>query len=315
MVKKRGLGKGLDILLGGSSNTQTAAQVTQSLNQVSDVPEQSHEKDRIHYIPIEAIKRSPFQPRRYFDEEALKGLSESIKMQGVLQPIIVRAIDNNQYELVIGERRWRAAQMAELTEIPSVIRELDNHSAAAIALIENIQRQDLRPLEEAGAIKRLLEEFSLTHEELGHILGRSRSWITNRTRLLDLGEKARALLEDGKIQEGHARAILSLEESIQTQLAQEIYAEGLSVRQTEKRVKMIELELKNEVASSLEDKKDKKSDIGSTLDHVNVERELTEKIGAKITIQHQKKSGKGKLIIDYSDLNQLQGILDFLQKY
>lgn len=299
MSKKRGLGRGLDALLGSSGA---------NIEQVTNIS--AEEQTTLQDLPIEKIQRSPYQPRRHFDQEKIQELADSIKAQGVLQPIIVRKIEDNKYELVVGERRWRAAQLAGLTEIPSVIRNIDNQSAAAIALIENIQRENLTPLEEAQGLKRLLEEYQLTHEELGKALGRSRSAVTNSVRLLDLSETVKEFLDTEKIQMGHARALLNLEESLQLYLAQEVYEQGLSVRETEKRAK--ELQKKEKIEENVENENQKPIEEKDP-DIQQLELNLQEKLGTKINIRHQK-TGKGKLIIDYSSLDQLEGILEFLQK-
>ena len=221
MSKKRGLGRGLDALLGDS----------RSVAAVTEVSEEER-RTELQALPIDRVHRGRYQPRRQFDPDALQELADSIAAQGLVQPVVVRPIGDG-FELVAGERRWRAAQMAGLHEIPAVVRELDDQGAAAVALIENIQREDLNPLEEARAIARLVEEFSLTHQEVATTVGRSRAAVSNLLRLQELEEDVKQLVETGHLEMGHARALLGLKGDRQRALARQVERRGLTVRQTE----------------------------------------------------------------------------------
>ncbi len=294
-TKRRGLGKGFDALLGdaGSSLADTAA-----VDSAADGGTQRQDNE-LKYLPIDKITRGPYQPRMHFEQSALEELADSIRAQGVLQPIVVRPIGND-YELIAGERRWRAAQLAELQEIPAVVRDLPDQTAAAVALIENIQREDLNPLEEAKALQRLIAEFDMTHQEVSESVGRSRASVSNLLRLLDLADEAKTLLDSGQLDMGHARALLGLSSGKQVELAKQIAAKGLSVRETERQVKQL-LQ-----ASSVDSKKAGDPDIN------RLEQELSDQIGAKVQIQHSG-SGKGKLIINYKSSDELEGVLQRLR--
>ncbi|MEM9601530.1 MAG: ParB/RepB/Spo0J family partition protein [Pseudomonadota bacterium] len=281
---KRALGKGLEALLGGGSDLSAL--------------ERPLERDgSLSTIPIEQITRSPYQPRRQFDDEALDELADSIRAQGLVQPIVVRAV-GDRYELVAGERRWRAAQRAGLHDMPALVRTLDDRAAAAIALIENIQRKDLNPLEEASALKRLQQDFSLTHAEVAEAVGRSRAAVSNLLRLLDLHPEVKALVDSGRLEMGHARALLSLEGSDQLAVAQAVVERGLSVRATEALVK---------------ERLDpgKRPPARRAPDDPNIRKlaeELGERLGAPVEIRTASK-GRGVVEIRYSSLVQLDGIL------
>ncbi|MEO0369789.1 MAG: ParB/RepB/Spo0J family partition protein [Pseudomonadota bacterium] len=278
-AKKKRLGKGLDALLGGSVPTET----TTSSNHVANA------------LPIEQLKPGQYQPRTNMDEAALHELAESIKSQGIIQPILVRPIAQDKYEIIAGERRWRAAQLARLDEVPVLVRDIPDEATLAVALIENIQREDLNPVEEAVGLKRLADEFSLTHEEMAKSVGRSRAAVTNLLRLLSLSHGARQLLEHGKIEMGHARALLGLPIEKQDWAAAEVYAKSLSVRQTEALVK-------NYLAPPKKTSKTKKN-----ADVARLEEDLAELLGTKVTVQDS--NGKGKLIIEYKNLDILDGII------
>ena len=217
MAKKSKLGRGLDILLGQSIEN----------------PARAHTDDKLVQMQLDQLQRGQFQPRSKFDGSKLDDLTQSIASQGVIQPLVVREIAENQFEIIAGERRWRAAKQAGLDEVPVVIRDIDDQVALAIALIENIQRESLTPIEEAKALSRLIQDFKMTHEEISQVIGRSRSAVSNLLRLLKLSDAVKALLENGEIEMGHARTLLPLPDELQIKLAQEVATRGLSVRQTE----------------------------------------------------------------------------------
>ncbi len=279
MQKKRGLGRGLSELLGDSIPVREKPQDVQTL-------------------PIEFLQRGKYQPRRDMDPEKLKELADSIAAQGVIQPIIVRKIEGeNKYEIIAGERRWRASQLAELQEVPVVLKDLDDRSVMAIALIENIQREDLTALEEAEALRRLQDEFELTHQQIATAVGKSRTTITNLLRLLELAFDVKVMLAKGLLEMGHARALLGLEESKQTEIANKAVKLGLTVRAVEKLVRELnEGRSVSEVVKKIDP------------DTLRLQRELSEKTGAKVEINHQN-SGKGKLVFTYTSLEELEGII------
>ena len=284
-AKKRGLGRGLEALLGGVK----ADEVTGS------VP---LERDRLRTLPIELLQSGRFQPRKDFDKDKLQELADSISAQGVVQPIVVRVIGQHRYEIIAGERRWRAAQLAGLQEIPVVVRDVSDQAALAIALIENIQREDLNPLEEADAMKRLQEEFAMTHQQIADAVGKSRATVTNLLRLQELDPHVKTLLQHRRIEMGHARAILALPMEKQADAGNIVAERKLSVRETENLVRRLQLEKR--AISPMRDP-----------DIVRLESEVMEKLGAKVNIQHTKQ-GAGKLVISYDSLDQLQGVLDRL---
>ena len=288
--KKKSLGRGLEALLGASEPAQRTIK-----------PDEA-----IHQLAVEKIGPGPFQPRRVIKEEQLRELALSIEGQGIIQPIVVRerAVVDSQtgirYEIIAGERRWRAAQLAGLDVVPVVIRAMSDASAVAIALIENIQRENLNPLEEAGAFQRLIIEYEMTHQEVANAVGRARASITNALRLLDLSPGVQTLLNDAKINMGHARSLLSLTDpSMQLEVANLVIEKQLSVRDTEKLVRSI-LEGANKRKTT---KQPEDPDIRV------LEDSLTQKLGAKVSIKHTK-SGKGRLVIAYTNSDELQGILD-----
>lgn len=292
VTKKRGLGRGLDALLGGLRDDQTNEAVPEEDNEVRRAPTA---------LPLDLIRRGRYQPRRDFDSERLRELADSIAAQGVIQPIVVRPVEDGQYEIVAGERRWRAAQLAGLSDIPVVIKEATEQEAMAIGLIENIQRADLNPLEEAGALQRLLSEFGLTHQQVAQAVGKSRVTITNMLRLLDLTPEAKGYLEGGQMEMGHARALLGLKGSGQAEAARQVVTRGLSVRETERLVRRYQQ--REEAGVSV-------SQATRELDP-NVRRlqdELSERLGARVEIQAFARGG-GKLLISYHNLEELDGIL------
>jgi len=280
-AKKRGLGRGLDALLGNARVEPNA------------------DRDKLRSLPIEYVKNGRFQPRKDFDPQRLQELADSISAQGVVQPIVVRAVDNNRYEIIAGERRWRAAQLAGLHEIPVVVREVTDQAALAIALIENIQREDLNPLEEAEALKRLQEEFSQTHQQIADSVGKSRATVTNLLRLNELYPEAKELLQQGTIEMGHARAILGVEYQLQGEIAHSVALKKLSVRETENLIRR------------LQEGKKKHTPPKRDPDIARLEESVSQRLGAKVQISHGQK-GVGKLIISYDSLDHLEGLLERL---
>jgi len=292
MVKKRGLGRGLDALLGAS---QTAAQDDDTENlAVAGI-------GHAHRLPVDIIRRGRYQPRRSFDEDRLRELADSITAQGMVQPIVVRPVGDRQYEIIAGERRWRAAQIAGLADVPVVIYEVDDQSAMAMALIENIQRDDLNPLEEAGALHRLLNEFELTHQQVAQAVGKSRTTVTNLIRLLDLNPEVKELVERGEIEMGHARALLALQGATQTSAATKVAAKGLSVRETEALVRRLS-----------QPPKPSAEPVGEDPDVRRLLSDLTDRLGAKVSLQ-QGAGRSGRLVISYNNLEELEGILDHIR--
>ncbi|MGD8476823.1 MAG: ParB/RepB/Spo0J family partition protein [Burkholderiales bacterium] len=283
MAKLKGLGRGLDALLATEEEDTPATSGT------------------LRTLATGQLRPGRYQPRTRMDEASIAELAESIKAQGVLQPILVRSIGDG-YEIIAGERRWRAAQSAGLKEVPVVVRDVDDNAALAIALIENIQRENLNPLEEATGIQRLIDEFEMTHDAVGKAVGRSRSAVTNLLRLLSLEEPVQALLMNGNLDMGHARALLTVSGKRQFELAQRIVALGLSVREAEQLVSTNAPTRKAPRPSARKDR-----------DIVALEEELAETLGAAVTIRHRK-SGRGTLSIDYAGLDQLDAILARLRR-
>ena len=275
MATNKGLGRGLDALL--SNN------------------EENNKNNSLESCNIDNLKAGKYQPRSYMNQIALNELAESIKIQGIMQPIVVRAVGDNKYEIVAGERRWRAAKLANLSEVPILIKDIPDESALAMALIENIQREDLNSIEEAKGIQRLIDEFGMTHESASHILGKSRTTVTNLLRLLNLSEHVQKALLEGKIEMGHARAMLSLPASEQVMLCQKVISKNLSVREVEALI----------IQTNPTKKKIKPQKIA---DIVNLETNLSDKLGAPVKISH-KSNGSGVLKINYSNLDQLDTIL------
>ena len=285
-TKKKGLGRGLNALLGGNEAVEalTAANV----------------EDELRELEIDLISRGPWQPRTHFDEESLEELAESIRSQGVVQPIVVRASGNNSFEIVAGERRWRASQLAGLDKVPAVVKHFDDQTAAAVSLIENIQRENLNPLEESVALQRLIDEFEMTHQEVADTVARSRAAVSNLLRLQELNNDVKALLEDRTIEMGHARALLGVSGITQSKLAKETAKKGLSVRETEQLVRKT-LNPPKKAPKPVKD-----------ADIRQLENSLSEKLGAAVNI-HQKTKAKGRLEISYNSLDELEGILSRIQ--
>lgn len=284
-LKKRGLGRGLDALLTASKPANANSAMPQS---------------ELQSIPVEFLKPGKYQPRKDMSQDALEDLASSIKAQGVIQPIVVRTLAEDSYEIIAGERRWRAAQLAQLDEVPCLIKNVADEAAVAIALIENIQREDLNAMEEAIALQRLLSEFELTHQQVADAVGKSRASVSNLLRLNQLNDDVKLLLEHGDIEMGHARALLALEGNSQSDAARLVAAKQLTVRDTENLVRKI-LE---PVAAKSEKQKDP--------DVAALEHRLAEHFAAQVQIDYNKK-GKGSLVINYSSLSELDGILDKLQ--
>ena len=310
-VKRRGLGRGLDALLGGAKlggaikNKGTDPTAAKTSFDNTDVGNPRHENNSdLKNIPIEFIQRGKYQPRSDMQMEALEDLANSIKVQGVIQPIIVRPIGPDRFEIIAGERRWRATQMAGLDTIPAMIKPVPDEAAIAMALIENIQRENLNPIEEATALKRLQEEFELTQQEVADAVGKSRATVTNLMRLMSLNVNVRRLLEHGDLEMGHARALLSLSEQEQSDTAKAVVSKGLSVRQTESLVRRMQSIAHNSA-------KDKSGSQAIDPDIKNLEDSLSDKLGAIVLIQHTAK-GKGRLILKYNSLDELDGILSHI---
>lgn len=293
-AKRRGLGRGLDALLGGDTTNETP---------VADAPAEAPQGS-VNQIGIEQIQRGRYQPRRNFDADKMQELADSISAQGVVQPIVVRPLKDNQFEIIAGERRWRAAQLAGLHEIPAVVRDVDDKTAMAVALIENIQRDDLNPLEEAGALHRLLGEFGLTHQEIARAVGKSRTTVTNLLRLLDLNEDVKNLVEQRSLEMGHARALLGLSDAIQSDAARKVVQQGLSVRETERLVRRLQGE--EETAKAAPEPPSVDPNVQ------RLEQDLTEKLGARVHIK-QGSRGKGQLVIAYNSNDELDGILEHIK--
>jgi len=289
MVKKRGLNRGLEALLQGAGSLD-----------VDLTPNQPSAKDGLQELPVEWVQRGVYQPRRDLDPEALEELAASIRVHGIMQPIVVRSVGIDRYEIIAGERRWRAAQLAELDSVPALIKEVPDEAAIAMALIENIQREDLNAMEEAFALQRLQNEFELTQQQVADAVGKSRSAIANLLRLLQLSEAVRLMLERGDLEMGHARCLLPLDESQQLQLAREVVAKGLSVRQTEELVRKAQ-----QTPKQIEPKAD-----DADINHL--QNRLSDAIGAAVTIKQSAK-GKGKMTISYATLDQLDGIIARLE--
>lgn len=299
MVKKpRGLGRGLDALLATSNASRDRDDQQPELQAAASTAPSAKEKE-LRRLPVEQLRPGKYQPRRDMVPDALEELASSIRAQGIIQPIVVRPVGPEQFEIIAGERRWRAAQMAELELVPCVVREVPDEAAVAIALIENIQREDLNAMEEAVALKRLMAEFELTHQEVADAVGKSRTAVTNLLRLNSLNDDVKRLLEHGDIEMGHARALLALSGDVQSETARLVAGKGLSVRETEKLVKKV---LEGKPA-----KVEKPVDP----DIRRLETTLSERFGAKVAIDNGPK-GKGKVTISYGSLDELDGILAHL---
>ena len=275
MVKLKGLGRGLDALLGEGETT---------------------DGERLLTLPVESLVPGKYQPRTRMDEGALAELADSIRAQGLMQPILARAIPGGHYEIIAGERRWRASQLAGLKEVPVLVRVVEDAAALKMALIENIQRENLNPLEEAQGIQRLIQEFDMTHQTAAESVGRSRVAVSNLLRLLNLAKPVQALLMNGELDMGHARALLPLTHAKQVEAAHDLVRRGLSVREAERMV------------ARLTQSREKKAEPPRDRDVVRLEEELSDRIGASVRIQSNQK-GAGRLTIEFSSLDQLDGLL------
>ncbi len=289
MKKKRGLGRGLSEL-----------GLNEVLSSVAKPVEAGSGESGMLEIQTNRLQPSPYQPRKSMDDDALRELAQSIRAQGVIQPIVVRSIDENQYEIIAGERRWRAAQLAGLIKIPVVVRDISEQAAVAIALIENIQRQDLNAMEEAVALNRLMTEFSLTHQQVADTVGKSRASVTNLLRLLKLNDDVREMLESGKIEMGHARALLALDGVQQSEIADRVVTRKLSVRETEQLIRFLQ-------ARSTGNATDSRPRLSPEL--IDSQRLLADRLNARVKIRQQP-DGKGKIVINYKDDEDLKQILE-----
>lgn len=294
-IKKRGLGRGLDALIGAAGLGRPDDTLSGATTPGASAPPPST-------LPIDLLQRGRFQPRRDFNAESLEELASSIRAQGLIQPVVVRPVAGGRYEIIAGERRWRAAQMVGMQDIPAVIRDVPDEAAIAMALIENIQRADLNAIEEAAALARLQQEFGLTHERIAEAVGKSRTTVTNIMRLLSLPGDVRQLLEEKKLEMGHGRALLGLPAERQSEAAREVVARGLSVRETEALVRRL-----------LAPAAPKPVNPQHGADVRQLERELSETVGAAVSIEHRR-GGKGRLVIDYASLEQLDGLLGYFRR-
>ncbi|EAW32664.1 predicted transcriptional regulator [marine gamma proteobacterium HTCC2143] len=295
-VKKRGLGRGLDALL-GNNKTHADTKTDQSPERAVD-----NADGELRKLPVDLIQRGKYQPRRDMQPEALEELAESIKVQGVMQPIVVRSISAEKFEIIAGERRWRATQLAGLDTIPAIIRNVTDEAAIAMALIENIQREDLNAMEEALSLSRLQQEFGLTQQQVADAVGKSRSTVTNLLRLISLRDDVQRMLEHGDLELGHAKALLGLPVEHQSHAAATVVTKGMSVRQTEVLVRSL--------LSQLDSPKAKKN-VPIDPDIKSLQNQLSDKIGVPVTLQHGT-NGKGKLVLKYNSLNELDGILSHI---
>ena len=294
MVKqKTGLKRGLDALLAGKANLNTRQSQTTAGSGLSD---NSSANSELQNIPVEFIRPGKFQPRKDMGDQALEELADSIRVQGVIQPVVIRPLGKSSYEIIAGERRWRAAQKAGLSNIPVIIKDVPDEAAIAMSLIENIQREDLNAIDEAMALQRLMQEFELTQQQVAEAIGKSRTTVTNLLRLLSLNEETRTMLERGDIEMGHARALLALAGEQQITAARQVAEKGLSVREVEKLVR----KLLNPEPPKVKHEKNR--------DVKHLETRLSEQIGSAVQIEYNKK-GKGKLVIQYSSLDELDGII------
>ncbi|MDI1222723.1 MULTISPECIES: ParB/RepB/Spo0J family partition protein [Acinetobacter] len=288
-VKKRGLakGRGLDALLGSIQKEKLQLEV------------QALDHGQLKQMDVTQLKRGAYQPRRFIGEQDLQELAASIKKHGVMQPIVIRPIENDEtpYEIIAGERRWRAAQLAGLTEIPAIVRDLTDQVAIALALIENIQRQDLNPVDQALALQRFHEEFGLSHQEIADTVGKARTTVSNLLRLLSLEDEIKDLMQQGLLDMGHARAILTLKAKDQLQIAKIVIDKSLSVRQTEQLVR------------DWNTPKQEKSKVPLAPDVQQLTQKLSERFSASVKLDYNKQ-GKGKLVISYNSLDELDGILN-----
>lgn len=291
-AKKRGLGRGLDALLATSASAAAR-------HDASETAKIASEKGELRKLPVEFLKPGKYQPRKEMAPEALEELASSIKSQGIIQPIVVRPIGTDRYEIIAGERRWRAAQLAQLEVVPCLVKDVPDEAVIAIALIENIQREDLNALEEAVAYQRLIDEFDMTHQAVSEAVGKSRTTVTNLLRINQLNADVKLHLERGDMDLGHAKVLLAVQGELQSELARIIVAKGLTVRESEKLVNQALNPTSPKEAAAVDP------------DVQQLEQRLADKLGAKVSISHNRK-GKGKLVINYTSLDELDGILQHI---
>ncbi len=285
------MGRGLDALLGASAGAEGDVAAADPSPGAA-----------IRSLPVDLLQRGRYQPRRDIEPESLQELADSIKAQGVMQPILVRPVSDSKYEIIAGERRWRATQLAGLDSIPVVVREVSDEAAIAMALIENIQREDLNPIEEAASLQRLQQEFDLTQQEVAQAVGKSRSTVANLLRLMALEQDVRRLVEHGDLEMGHARALLGLTGSVQSEAARKVVGRGLSVRQTEALVRQLLAHAEQPGGDTVEQ--------DPNIRHL--QEDLSRRLGARVQIQHSAR-GKGKLVLNYNSLDELDGILQHIK--
>jgi ParB family chromosome partitioning protein len=283
-TKHKGLGRGLDALLGGGAKARADGELAQ--------------------LSVRNIRPGKYQPRTRMDQASLAELADSIRVRGILQPIVVRPVPDGEYEILAGERRWRAAQLAGLERVPALVREVPDDAALGIGLIENIQREDLSPIEEAAGLRRLIDEFRLTHEDVAKAVGRSRSAVTNLLRLLELAKAVQDMLLDGRIDMGHARALLGVSKAKQVELAEQVAAKGLSVREAERLVQHVAQPAKVPARSAAG---------RADADTRRLEDELSEALATKVSVK-SRRGGRGSLVIEYASLDQLDGIVSRLKR-
>jgi ParB family chromosome partitioning protein len=288
-IRKRGLGKGLNEL----GLNELLSDVVPQVNLAVKV-----KNDELKKMTVDQLQPGKYQPRRRIPVDSLEELASSIRSQGIIQPLVVRGTSNGKYEIIAGERRWRAAQLAGLTDVPVIVREINDETAMAISLIENIQRQDLNVIEEALALKRLIEEFEMTHQEVAEAVGKSRTSVTNTLRLLKLTPEVLSLVEQGHLDMGHARALLAIDEIQQSEVANHVVARSLSVRETEKLINRLQVAASKAQLKTL-----------VAVDMNQVERSLKERLGTDVQIKHGSK-GKGRLVINYSSTDELDAIIE-----
>ncbi len=283
-TKHKGLGRGLDALLGGGAKARSDGELAE--------------------LPVRRLRPGKYQPRTHMDQASLAELADSIRARGILQPIVVRPVEGGEYEILAGERRWRAAQLAGLERVPALVREVPDDAALGIGLIENIQREDLSPIEEAAGLKRLIEEFGLTHEDVAKAVGRSRSAVTNLLRLLELAKAVQDMLLESRLDMGHARALLGVSKAKQVELAAQVVARGLSVRETER---LVQHAVQSPKAAA------KPAAARPDADTRRLEEELSEALAARVSVK-PRRGGKGSLVIDYASLDQLDGLVARLKR-
>jgi ParB family chromosome partitioning protein len=292
-MKKRALGRNLDVLLSRSKSTETKTQ--QHAATAANV------NTGLQHLAVETLQRGRYQPRKEIAPETIQELADSIKAQGIIQPIVVRPISADKYEIIAGERRWRAAQLAGLREVPVIIKDIPDEAALAIALIENIQRENLNSIEEAIALQRLIDEFGMTHQQVASAVGKSRTTVTNLLRLLSLQSDVKTFVEQGKLEMGHARALLALDDFKQLQLARRVVEQGMSVRETE------------ELAAKLQKLTAIPAELPKSMNNEmhQLQQKISLQLGAMVKLNHNKR-GKGKMVIHYNNLKELDRILDKL---